>query len=905
MRSPTPTQWAQLEPILDEAVFLSSSEAAERVRSACGDDDELLDWALKFLAGARDDQFPATLSGELVARAMAHTDATDPVAGERYGPWRIVREVGRGGMGAVFLAERADGQFEQQVALKLVPLVHGSDDARRSFFAERQILARLDHPNIARLIDGGITTHGQPWFAMEYVPGEPLDDYCDRRALTIEARLALFLAVCEAVQSAHQRLVIHRDLKPSNILVTAEGQVKLLDFGIAKLVQPDDPTTTRTGLRAFTPEYAAPEQWRGDAITTATDTWALGVILHELLTGVRPFVFRGRPEAEWPSIVAREPVRTLVSLVEDAAASRRGTTAPRLRSRLREDLDTITRTALHTEAERRYRTVDQLAADVRRHLDGLPISARPDTWHYRTRKFVARHRAAVATASLGFLGLVLGSAGIAWQARAAARQAEHALAARRFLAEMFAESDPYHARGDSLTAGDMLDRAAGRIDATFAGQAEVRFDLLTALGEIYRNLGRHGAADSLLRRAIPLADSLVDDREVARGRVRLLLATVQHAAGRLNEADTLAREATAIWQRAGMPDSGLASALWQRAVVARSLYRYDEADSLFQRALDLAARGHASPDLVGNLWNDLGLLRLDVGRYGAALEALRRAYALSGDRPADDPGRVTTLANMGIALDGIGRKDTALVIAEDVLRLTRRAYPNGHLRVASAINALAFIRMDQGAFVEADTLFREGAGLLAQLNGPGTLQELIMRNNAARATLLAGRTREADQRFRAVWREAVATLGATHGFVSQPVHWLGRLHLVEGRLGDAARFLDSALAMAGPSLPPDHERFTDLAAARGFLRLAQGDTVAADSLLQWSLARRAASQGAGSEDAMEPTLVRALIAGARGEWGRADSLRALVDSSLTRFPWARWRVARAQPLWDALQARRR
>ncbi|MBL8982662.1 MAG: protein kinase [Gemmatimonadetes bacterium] len=905
MRRPTPGQWADLEPVLDEAVFLPPEEAASRLREVCAGDQALLDWALRFLAGARNDAFPVTLSDDLVVRAMAHAETTDPAAGARYGPWRIVREVGRGGMGAVFLAERDDGQFQQQVALKLVPLVRGGDDARRRFVVERQILARLDHPNIARLIDGGITAQGQPWFAMEYVPGEPLDDYCDRRALSIEARLALFLAVCDAVQSAHQRLVIHRDLKPSNILVSADGQVKLLDFGIAKLVEDDGETMTHTGVRAFTPEYAAPEQWTGAAVTTATDTWALGVILHELLTGARPFVLRGRPESEWASLVLREPVRPLASQVEEGAAARRGVTATRLRVRVREDLDTIVRTALHTEADRRYRTVDQLAADVRRHLDGLPISARPDTWRYRTRKFVARHRAAVGAAAVAVLGLVGGSAGIAWQARVAAREAEHALAARRFLAEMFAESDPYHARGDSLTAGDMLDRAAGRIDATFAGQPEVRFDLLTALGEIYRNLGRHGAADTLLRRALPLADSLADDRQEARGRVRYLRATVLHAAGRVPEADTLARDATRIWREADVPDSVLAVAVGGEAVVARSLSHFTEADARFQEALALAERGNASREVRSGLWNDLGMMRIDLGQYRTAVDALRRSYVLSGDRPADDPGRVTALANLGIALDGIGRKDTAQVIAEEVLRLTRRAYPDGHLRVASAINAIAFLRMDQGAFTEADTLFREGAHLLVRLLGPGTLQELIMRNNAARATLLGGRTREAEVLLRAIWRDALAALGPAHGYVSQPVHWLGRLYLMDGRLGEAQRMLDSSLVLASRALPPGHERFTDLAAARGILRLAQGDSSTADSLLRWSTMRRDSAQGPGTEEAIEPTFVRATIAGGRGDWPRADSLHAIVRASLERFPWARWRVTRVQRTWDALQSRRR
>jgi len=287
------------------------------------------------------------------------------------GPYRVVRELARGGMGVVYLAERADGQFEQRVALKLMKRGMDSEEIHQRFLAERQILAQLTHPHIARLLDGGVSNEGQPYFAIEYVDGTAITAHCEARQLGVEQRLRLFLDVCDAVRYAHQNLVVHRDLKPSNILVTADGQAKLLDFGIAKLLRQETGETglTQTGLRVMTPEYAAPEQVLGEPVTTATDVYALGAVLYELLTGRRAHHLQSRTPTE---------VERVICEVEPEAPS--AVTTGALRKRLRGDLDTIALTALKKEPERRYPTVEQLASDVARFLGGLPVTARPDTW---------------------------------------------------------------------------------------------------------------------------------------------------------------------------------------------------------------------------------------------------------------------------------------------------------------------------------------------------------------------------------------------------------------------------------------------------------------------------------------------------------------------------------------------
>ncbi|MEP7347436.1 MAG: serine/threonine-protein kinase, partial [Gemmatimonadaceae bacterium] len=624
MRSPTREEWLRLEPYLDDAMALPLAEARALLVAPCDGDPELLAWVERFLAGVADDDFPVSLPSAIVAGAFADDSGATPDAEARFGAYRIVGALGRGGMGSVFLADRADGQFEQRVAIKVMHRGIGGRDGRERFLRERQILARLDHPNVAHLVDGGITTDGQPWFAMEHVDGAPFDTWCDARRASIEERLMLFLSVCDAVQFAHQKLVIHRDLKPSNILVTHDGQVKLLDFGIARLLQDSDAGVTQTGMRAFTPEYAAPEQWRGEPVSTGSDVYSLGVVLYELLAGVRPHRLQDAPETEWPRMVLQDPIVAPSLAATPQAAAARGTTVHRLRHRLRDDLETIALTALRAESARRYRTVDQLAADVRRHLAGHPIAARPDSWRYRSAKFVRRNRVGVVAASLVALSVLGGAAGIAWQARRVAREAARATAARQFLAGVFRESDPANARGDSLTAGEMLDRASKRLETDFRDQPEVKLDLLLTLGEIYRNLGRLPTADSLLTRATLLADSVDSDVRVARATSLVQLSAVRLAAGQLESADSLVRRGIA-----GLTsDTAIAAAYSVLGAIERRRYSFAAAESAYRRAISMSERAGANPLDQAAHWNDFGVLLLDIGRYREADSALRRAIAL-------------------------------------------------------------------------------------------------------------------------------------------------------------------------------------------------------------------------------------------------------------------------------------
>ncbi len=904
MRSPTKDEWIRLEPLLDEAMALPRDTATGLLADACAGDEGLRAWVERFLDGAADDDFPVTLAPEVVANALSFGEEGTPRADARIGPFRIVREIGRGGMGAVYLAERADGQFEQQVALKMVQRGLGAAEMRDRFLRERQILARLDHPNVAHLVDGGITDDGQPWFAMEYVDGEPLDVWCDRRKLGVEKRLALVLSVCDAVQAAHQRLVIHRDLKPSNIMVTREGQVKLLDFGIAKLLQDTDAGLTQTGVRSFTPEYAAPEQWRGDAVTTGSDVYSLGAVLYELLTGARPHQLRGHPETEWAQIVLERAVTTPSSAVTQSAAERSGTTVERLRRRLREDLDLIVLTALRVEPERRYRTIDLFATDLRRHLDGHPIAARADTWRYRTRKFVGRNRVGVGAAALVAMSLVGGTGGIAWQARRAEREAARANAARQFLAGVFRESDPSNARGDSLTAGAMLDRATSRLDSVFAGQPTVKLDLMIALGEIYRNLGRLASADSLVSRAVRLADSVDIDRDRARAATLILLGTVRLEAGDLVSADTLARKGIAWHERASGSDSALGAALAILGAVKRQQYAFAESETAYRRAIGIAEGKEGAPLTLSTYLNDFGVMLLDAGRYLSADSAFLRALALESHRLApNDPDHALLLMNHALALDYLGEKDSAAVLYEDVLRMQRLNYPNGHQRVAEVLNNLAFVSLDRGRFARADSLFREGLAIVERLYGRDQLGAIIVRNNIARTELLSGQAATAETAFRTVLDDARRVLGESHGYVSQPLHWIGRSLLAQGRPLEARRMLDSALHMAQRTLPPEHERFAEVQAALGAAAMALGDTAAANAALQFALKHLTAAVGANVVEAMEPLLLLARLRAQEGARPAAESLYVRALTTLEKHPWLAWRSVPARREWEEWQKR--
>ena len=592
--------------------------------------------------------------------------ASDISQDGRLGPYRLIREIGHGGMGTVYLGVRADDAFQKRVAIKVLKRGMDTDSIVRRFRHERQILASLEHPFIASLLDGGSTPDGRPYFAMEYVEGQPIVDYCDTHRLDTAARLELFRHVCTAVQYAHQNLIIHRDIKPANVLVIAEGTPKLLDFGIAKLLNPElagqTLAPTAPGLQLMTPEYASPEQVRGDAVTTATDVYSLGVLLYELLAGRLPYRLTSRAPADIVRIVCEsEPIRPSTAITsidpeppgeattrseplhESTAASkpaRRLTVdADRLRRQLAGDLDNIILKALSKEPRRRYASVDQFSEDVRRHLAGLPVIARKDTWGYRTTKFVRRNRAAVVTLAATFAVLVAGIIGTTWQARAA--RVERARAEQRFgdvrqLANAFLfdfhdsiadleGSTP--ARKLVVTKGlEYLDRLAQ--DA--GDRVDLRREVAAAymkVGDVqgrpfWPNLGDTAGALASYRKAVSLYESIAGDaalrRELALAYMRL--SDVLTAAGDTAGSLSFAQKSLAIEREVSSDATDTPAA--RRALVAS-----------YTRVGDMLAA---------------------TGNVNGALEHRRTALAIMEAVMAQAPDDVANIRQLGVAYQKLG-----------------------------------------------------------------------------------------------------------------------------------------------------------------------------------------------------------------------------------------------------------
>ena len=712
-------RWQRVSAILDVALELDPDERRRYLDEISAGDpalrvdlDELLaaqDRAAGCLDGPMAERVaPLIASIGQAERGFAQDDGT-----RRVGAYRLVRRLGEGGMGLVYLSEREDGQFEQQVAIKLMKQGLHGEEARRRFLQERQILARLQHPSIARLLDGGVTDDGIPFFVMELVDGRPVAEFCDGERLGIDDRLRVFLQICGAVQYAHANLIVHRDLKPSNILVDGGGAVKLLDFGIAKLVGDGDAAGIAAGqtiLRALTPDYAAPEQVRGEPVSTATDVYALGVVLHELLTGKRPYRLRSHTIGEVERAI----------LDQEPEAPSAHAASPDVRRRLRGDLDRIVLKALRKAPEDRYGSAEALASDVRRHLDGLPIAAHPDALAYRVRKFVGRHRAGVAAAALVALALVAGLAGTAWQARRAAREARKAEAVKAFLESIFAASDPARAKGHEPTLREVLDAGAGRIETDLNGQPDVQSDVAHVIANVYHGLGEYDRVKALMKADLDRRRRVDSPRSPAVAAALTQFADAAYEQGRMDEAAPMYEEALGIQrERRGERTPEVAELLWDLAGVARNRGDMAGAERLQKDALDIYVRTKGADSIeAGNVRESLSIVYAQMGRFDQSA-ALIEPVLVSRQRRLgpDDPATLNAAYNVAFERELRGLSDDAVSMAADVVARQRRVIGPRHDRLALSLRLLARARNSLGqaeaamiAIEEAVSIHREFGG---------------------------------------------------------------------------------------------------------------------------------------------------------------------------------------------------
>ncbi len=824
-------------PIAERALFLDT---------AC-DSDAGLRREVDLLLDAHADagsflEHPAPL-------AACETGAA-PVDGN-LGPYRVLHEIGRGGMGVVYLAERADGTFRKRVAIKLVKLGlgSGSEEVVRRFHAERQILANLEHPNIARLLDGGSTEDGAPFLVVEHVEGEPIDRYCDSHRLSIDNRLRLFREVCSAVHFAHQNLIVHRDLKPSNILVTTDGEVKLLDFGIAKPFGPQGSSQsgelTHLGSRPMSPDYTSPEQVRGGPITTATDVYALGLLLHELLTGHRAYrlasydarmleevVCQRIPERPSVAALREESFEgadgTPVRLSPEEVARARKTDPKRLTRRLSGDLDTIVRMALRKEPERRYASVEQLSEDLQRHLVGLPVIARSDTLWYRGSKFVRRHRwGAAVAAALTLLVTAFAGAMAVQQQRVAherdraeqnaaraernaglmARERDKARRTQDFLVELFEVSDPSEARGNAVTARELLDRGARRIESELRDEPAAQADMMIAIGKVYRSLGLYETARPLLEKALEVRRQTAGEETLGVAESLAELALLLWFQDDYEPAEPLYRKALALRRRLrGDEHPEVATSLDSLAQLLHAQGRYDEAEPLFREALAMRRRllGAEHLDLTTSL-NNLARLLQDRGETKAAEAMFREALAMLRRLHGDNhPDVATLLDNLARLLQEKGDLAAAELLAREALALRRHLLGDRHHYVALSLNNLAWILQAQGDHAAAEPLLQEALVTLRGLFGDQHLEVANNLNSLAYLFWTRGDLGTAESLLRKTLTIRRELLGDEHPYVATSRSDLGLLLLVRGEHTAAGPLLSEALAGFRKSFGDEH-----------------------------------------------------------------------------------------------------
>ena len=839
-------RWTEVRSLFEELVELSPTERQSRLEGLA--DRELAERVRKLLAA--DSEAGRFLETPAVAVAGGLFDGLvespdEPPPPDRIGPYRVLGRLGRGGMGEVLLAERADGLFDQRVAIKLLRRGMASDEILARFTRERRILARLEHPHIARLLDGGATEDGRPYFVMELVEGEPITDYCRSRNLAVEPRLELLQDCCDAVAAAHRNLVVHRDLKPSNVLVTKSGEVKLLDFGIAKLLGPEDTgeaaAETRTEFRLLTPAYAAPEQILGEPVTTATDVWALGALGYELLTGTLPQKREGRGAAALATVasedvkekpsqrVAREEVSAL-PLASPTEGDRR-----RLERRLRGDLDTILLAALRREPERRYASVTALDGDLRRHREGQPVKARPDTFGYRLSKFVRRNRVGVGAAVLVLASLVAGLAAAAWQAKRAEANAKTAAAAARraeavkeFLIGLFEVADPEQASGGSVTASELLDQAGKRLQSELSSEPDVQADLLEAVARIDKGLGRLDTAEDLAKRSLAVRQKMLPSGDAAIGRSLATLGAVHMSKGQLDQAEKAIAGGLAILESSEGPDT-----------LATARARSDYAQVLFWKGQSVKAEA--------------------IERQ--AYETYRKVLGPENAQAA------MHLRNLGVLLDEIDRVDEAEKAYRDSQAILIRQLGPDHVNLAySYLNLASLLSLRRGNAIEAEELYKKTLTIRKKQLGPThpTVGQALQLTGLF--YLNQGRLDESE----AAYTEAIALFGAI-----DPKHFeIGKckngLALIASRRGNYARAektLEEVEALFREVLGEKHPFTWQVRGNRASQIGLQGRLEEEESLEREVAAKLETINGADSQEAID---ARSRLAETRRRRGHAE-----------------------------------
>jgi eukaryotic-like serine/threonine-protein kinase len=776
----------------------------------------------------------------------------------------VLRTLGVGGMGEVYLAERADAEFEQQVAIKVV---YGSLRGVQSRLKiERQILAQLDHANIAHLLDGGSLPNGTAYIVMEFVDGIPIDAYCDSNRLDIVARLKLFQIVCAAVHYAHQNLIVHRDLKPSNILVTAAGVPKLLDFGIAKLLDERQAghhtlAVTHADFRLMTPDHASPEQVRGQAITTSSDVYVLGVLLYKLLTGTSPFVIASMRLTDIERAICEKdpPLPSHAVDIDDttqirSAGEARGTTAKRLRRILNGDLDNIVLMAMRKEPERRYGSSQQMADDIQRYLDGKPVIAHRDTLSYRATKFVRRHWLPVtAAAGAAFLIIAFATTTYVQSLRIAAerdRVAEQRATAEReraraeevssFLVNLFKVSDPQENRGNQITARELLDSGAKGLRAGLQNQPATRAALLQTVGAVYNSLGLYKEAQPLLTESLALQPQASDKSYVE---TLLELGRARLRAGDLAGAEAPLQKALRLSQGnfgAASQESG--RSLWALGVLRYQQDRFLDAKELYNRSLNILENTAAPPADVSDLLDDLANVYADEQQWSLAKQTDERALEIDRRVLGDDHPRIGMhLNDLAIVAQNMGDLKLAESLFRDSIHRNELAYGDQHPETGAARGNYGLLLQREGRLTEAEPLLRSALDIELKLYGPDSYSVGYDRVSLAMLLHEQGNLPAAESEFRQALAVYDKSLPANHQYRASALMHLAQLLVDRGKPEEALSLSDQSLRAWNETSEPSSPY------------LAQAHVIHAYALAHLGRRREAAEE----IDAALPVLVKA------------------------------------------------
>ncbi|HME40914.1 MAG TPA: serine/threonine-protein kinase [Steroidobacteraceae bacterium] len=822
-------RWQQIQSLFGELADSGANERAARLSEACGDDIDLRSSVESLLeSDQRREDLLLHAIGEAAESLLE--DHQDRLIGTRVGPYRVVSILGHGGMSTVYRGERDDSQYQQTVAIKVLQHAALHPRLRSRLHSERHILATLDHPSIARLIDSGDLEDGTPYLVMEHVDGESIDSYCDSRTLFVRERLELFIQVCAAVQYAHRNLVVHRDIKSSNIFVTGEGAPKLLDFGIAKLLAPESLShtlpVTRLQERILTPENAAPEQVLGRPITTATDIYALGVLLYQLVTGRSPYRLLSYSQLQLErAICMDDPVRPSQMVISKLSgekdsdrsriSDRRGLSPQRLRARLSGDLDAIIAMAMRKEPDRRYPSVEALADDLNRHLLGQPVRARQGDWRYNTAKFLRRYVVAVAAAAAVFLGLALFAGVMFWQnhrielARdATAQERDRAQQVSAFLVDVFSQADPFKAQGREPTAKDLLDRGAEKIKGNVNLQPEVRAQLLESIGLAYRRQG-------LSERAIPLFEQALairrQERPLDNGQVAVALANLASAltdAGNLVSAEAYLQQAVALSESGGE---------------ARAI---ETADILVQFG-NFALQAKSDPARAAELFGKA----LVIYRNTLGNQNLQVASALNG-----------------LATAAVWMSDYPLAehYQREALGIFQATVPRNHPDNAVALATLGYILTQRDKYVEAEQDLNEALQIERSVFGVDNQRSAAIEADLG---ILYDRQGDIPRAIAAAERAlkiARDRLGVGHYIVGYYLDALASLSMKANDLASAESYCRQALAVYAQSLPARHLYIASTHQQLGEILLRRGSLPDAETQLRIALDMNASLAGAGS-----------------------------------------------------------